>query len=174
MRASIRTCFGLMLLGIQCPLLASSQVEMQWQNPEKYRDIKPAAESRKRFRESTFRHLDEYVQKLAEKLPEDSKLVMTVTDLDLAGQVWPASFYGLGHGMSDVRVIKNMDIPRMSFSYKLISSSGDVVQAAEVKLKDMGFMNRSNQIFKSETLRYEKNMLKEWFNEEFSSQIKSS
>jgi len=31
----------------------------------------------------------------------------------------------------------------------------------------MAFMDRSNRLFSSENLRYEKNMLKSWFDDEF-------
>ena len=96
---------------------------------------------------------------------------MKVSDLDLAGQVWPASFVGLGHSTSDVRVIKNIDIPRMNFSYQLLDESGQVLQQAEVKLKDMSFLDRGSHFFRNEPLRYEKNMLKRWFEQEFELQL---
>ncbi len=96
---------------------------------------------------------------------------MNVTNLDLAGDVLPASFAGLGQSMSDVRVVKPIYIPRMSFSYQLLSSDGTVLQEKEVKLKDMSFANSHNRFFSSDALRYEKNMLKRWFNAEFESII---
>jgi len=159
--------FATLILG-NPQLLAAAQVEIQWQNPEKYRDVRPSNQSRKRFRESTFKNLDEYLQELSSHLPEGSKLVMTVIDLDLAGQVFPASFTGLAQGGSDIRVIKDVDIPRMKFNYQLLSNSGDLLQESEVDLKDMSFLTRGNQLFRSESLRYEKNMLKRWFETEFS------
>jgi hypothetical protein len=158
-------------LGLSSQAVAEEKVEIEWDKPEKYRDVRPSNESRKRFRESTFKRINEYMNKLALELPADKRLLMKVSDLDLAGQVWPASFVGLGHSSSDVRVIKNIDIPRINFSYQLLDESGQVVQEADVKLKDMSFLDRSNHFFKSESLRYEKNMLKRWFNEEFSSQM---
>ncbi|MFT5675278.1 MAG: hypothetical protein ACI808_001208 [Paraglaciecola sp.] len=157
---------GMLIVG-SSQLSAKAEVEITWQNPEKFRDVKPANDSRKRFRERTFKKLDEYFVELAERLPDGQKLLITVDDLDLAGQVWPASFVGLGHGSSDVRLIKSIDIPRMSFQYKLEDMSGEVLQEAEVKLKDMSFQDRHNPFFRSENLRYEKNMLRDWFNDEF-------
>jgi hypothetical protein len=133
--------------------------------------IRPSNESRKKFREATFEHLNEYMNKLASALPEDQKLLMKVSDLDLAGQVWPISYLGLGHGGSDVRIVKNIDIPRINFSYQLLTQSGQVVKQAEVKLKDMSFLDRSNRSFKSDSLRYEKNMLQRWFKKEFGTHI---
>lgn len=153
--------------GLSTHTFAQAEVEIVWDKPEKYRDVKPSNESRKKFREATFERLDKYLNKLATALPDDKKLLMQVSDLDLAGQVWPASFVGMGHSSSDVRVIKDIDIPRMTFSYQLLDKSGQVVQQASVNLKDMAFLNRSNHLFKSEPLRYEKNMLKNWFEQEF-------
>lgn len=159
------------ILGFSSQTLAQAEVEIEWEKPEKYRDVRPSNESRKRFRESTFKRINEYMNKLALALPEHNKLLMKVTDLDLAGQIWPASHIGFGNSMSDVRVIKNIDIPRMNFSYQLLDESGEVLQQAEVKLKDMSFLDRSNRFFKSESLRYEKNMLQRWFKKEFSAFI---
>ncbi|AGH42842.1 DUF3016 domain-containing protein [Paraglaciecola psychrophila] len=157
-----------MTIGLSNQVLAQAEVEIEWDKPEKYRDVRPSNESRKRFMEATFEGINEYMHELASSLPDNQKLRMKVTDLDLAGQVWPASFVGLGQGTSDVRVIKNIDIPRMNFSYQLLDTSGAVIQQADVDLKDMSFMDRGNRFFDSESLRYEKNMLQRWFKQEFS------
>lgn len=156
---------GLCLLSSQS--FAKAEVEVTWQNPEDYSDVRPTNESRKRFRERTFRQLDEYINELSERLPDDHKLEMTVTNLDLAGQVWPASFVGLGHSASDVRLVKRIDIPRMNFSYKLTDVSGTVVKEGEVKLKDMSFQDNLRGRLRHKALQYEKNMIREWFDDEF-------
>ncbi|MFQ3235001.1 MAG: hypothetical protein ACI9C4_000554 [Paraglaciecola sp.] len=142
---------------------SQAEVEVTWQNPEEYRDVRPANESRKRFANNTFNKLDGYLGELAESLPEGQKLLMTVTNLDLAGEVWPASFVGLGHSGSNVRLIKSIYIPRMTFSYQLLGRTGEVLQQGEEKLKDTSFQDRANRFFDSEPLRYEKNMLRQWF-----------
>jgi hypothetical protein len=158
-------------LGLSSQVVAQAKVEIEWDKPEKYRDVRPSNESRKRFMEATFEGINEYMHELASALPDNQKLSMKVTDLDLAGQVLPASFVGLSQGVSDVRVIKNIDIPRINFSYQLLDTSGAVIQQAEVDLKDMSFMDRGNRFFDSESLRYEKNMLQRWFKQEFSMYI---
>lgn len=155
------------LLLCSTAVLSQAQVEITWEKPEDYRDVRPTSESRIKFREHTFAQIQEYLQKLAEKLPAEQKLMLNVTNLDLAGQVWPASFVGFGSSAADVRVIKSIDIPRMSFSYKLVDKAGTLIQEGDVDLKDMAFMDRSNRFFSSENLRYEKNMLKDWFEDEF-------
>ncbi|WP_299082158.1 DUF3016 domain-containing protein [uncultured Paraglaciecola sp.] len=163
--------FGAMTLGFSGELMAQNEVEIEWDHPEKYRDVRPSSESRKRFRAATFKHINEYMNELAVTLPENNKLTMKVSDLDLAGEVWPASFVGLGPSASDVRIIKQIDIPRIHFSYQLLDESGDVLQQAEVKLKDMSFLDSSNRFYKSDRLGYEKNMLRRWFEKEFQERI---
>ncbi len=171
MKILIGLIISAITLGISSQVVAQTEVEIEWDKPEKYRDVRPSNESRKRFRETTFEHISEYMNKLALALPENNKLLIKVSDLDLAGRVWPASFIGLGIGGADVRVVKNIDIPRINFSYQLLDTSGQVLQEAEVELKDMSFLDRSNHFFRNEALRYEKNMLRRWFNQEFDSLI---
>lgn len=147
--------------------MAKAEVEIVWENPKEYRDVQPTAQSRARFREQTFNNLEKYINELAEDLPEGQTLSMKVTNLDLAGAVWPASFVGFGHSSSDIRLVKSIDIPRMAFSYVLTDASGIALQEGDVNIKDMNFQHRHNPFFNSETLRYEKNMLRQWFKDEF-------
>ena len=94
---------------------------------------------------------------------------MVVTNIDLAGQVWPSQFIGFGNNMgSDVRVIQRVDIPRMTFSYSLTDSSGEVLKSEDdFKLKDMGFMDTNIRNMRNENLFYEKAMLDDWFDDTF-------
>ena len=161
------TVFSISLLLFSATSLAQAEVEITWQDPEKFDDVRSPSASRVKFRERIFKELDKYFNELAEDLPNGQKLVMNVTNVDLAGNVLPASFAGLGRSMSEVRVVKSIYIPRMSFSYQLLSSDGEVLQEEEVKLKDMSFLNSHNRFFSSDTLRYEKNMIEEWFEDEF-------
>ncbi|MBT0585318.1 DUF3016 domain-containing protein [Alteromonas oceanisediminis] len=152
------------------PETENSQVSVTWQSPDDYRDVRPTNQSRTRFQEQTFNRLEAHFAEMAEALPEGQMLEVTVTDVDLAGQVWPSSFVGLGSGAEDVRIIKDIDIPRMSFSYQL-KENGLVIKESDVDLKDMGFLHTSLRGSDSETLRYEKRMLDDWFKKEFSDQI---
>ena len=78
-------------LSLSSQVLAQAEVEIEWDKPDKYRDVRPSNESRKRFREATFEHINEYMNELSLALPDNQKLLMRVSDLDLAGQVWPTS-----------------------------------------------------------------------------------
>jgi hypothetical protein len=157
--------FSLML--VSAFAAAKGNVEINWQNPEKYSDVRSPSMSNAKYRAQVFKQLDEYFNELAADLTDNQTLKINVTNLDLAGQVWPASFVGLGHSSSDVRLIKSIDIPRMRFSYQLLDQSGVVIKEADADLKDMSFQDRHNPFFNSESLRYEKNMVKQWFEREF-------
>lgn len=163
---------ALPLLFSSAPVVAA-EVKVTWENAEKYTDVRPANESRKRFRERTLAALEEHIVELASKLPESQKLTMTVTNVDLAGQVWPSQFVGFGVGAAnDVRVIQRVDIPRMTFSYTLSDEQGAVISSAEeVQLKDMNFMESNIRTNRGDTLSYEKIMLEDWFNDTFTTNV---
>ncbi|MEP4888431.1 MAG: DUF3016 domain-containing protein [Aliiglaciecola sp.] len=162
------TLFAMVATTASCFSYAKADVEITWENPKEFRDVKPTLQSRTKFREQTFSHLEEYINELAEDLPDGQKLSITVTDLDLAGEVWPSAFVGMGTGGGEVRVVKQLDIPRMTFSYSLTDTNGVVLHSAEeVKLKDMTFMDNANFLSRNDSLRYEKKMIKEWFKDEF-------
>ncbi|MDO6486460.1 DUF3016 domain-containing protein [Colwellia sp. 4_MG-2023] len=138
--------------------------EVTWTNYEKYRDIRPSNGSRKHFRESTFYNLEKHIAKLAEKLPEGQVLKIDVTDVDLAGDT-------MAGGIDQIRIVKDIYFPRINFSYQLVSTDGNVIESAEVILKDMSFLMGSRLRYRNESLGYEKNMLDEWFLETFDNHI---
>ena len=61
----------------------------------------------------------------------------------------------------------------MTFSYSL-SENNEVIKTADVSLKDMAFMNRATNIRHNDALRYEKVMLKRWFDKEFADSLVKS
>src|SRR5690606_40461903 len=101
------------------------------------------------------------------------KLSMNVTNLDLAGEVWPGMMVGL-NSSSDVRLIKNLDIPRMDFSYELTDSAGVVLKEGTEELKDIAFMDRGGRVLDSDRLHYEKDMLERWFKDTFTDYIQKN
>jgi hypothetical protein len=156
------------------PAKTNDVIEVVWQDAEEYRDVRPANESRKRFRERVLTQLEEHIVSKSEDLPEGQSLKITVSNVDLAGQVWPSSFVGIGHAGGDVRVIKDIDIPRMELAYELLDKSGQVLKSESVKLKDMSFMQSSIMRYRNDHLRYEKKMLDDWFKRTFVSEQSNS
>lgn len=154
-----------LMLGIFMSANASASqqeptIKVNWQHPEKYSDIRPSSGTKKSYQKRVIAAFDKIWADFAEKLPVGHTLQVTVKDLDLAGDVNP--MYRIDH--SDIRVIKEIYFPRMTFDYQLLDSTGQVVAAEQdVKVKDMGFMNSSPIGLGNTEFIYEKQMLKNWF-----------
>lgn len=143
-------------------------IEIIWLTPNEYSDVRPSNESRRGFRERTTRQLSQFIERELSSFNQQNgtsyRLQMTVRDLDLAGQVWPASFVGLGNGINDVRIVKRLYIPRITFDFSLSDDESTYRSEMKYEVKDMNFMQGINRYFRSDTLRYEKQMIAEWLN----------
>ncbi len=152
----IAVFFSLLLIST----VNAADSEVTWTNPEKYTDIRASEESRKRFRERTFKALDEHFATLAAKLPEGEILKIDVTNVDLSGDV-------LWLRTRNIRVIKEIYFPRMKFTYQLVDQDKNVISSAEINIKDMNFMMCCQLKYRNESFGYEKAMLDKWFNKTF-------
>ncbi len=139
----------------------TSAVKVNWLNPEKFSDIRPATGTRKVYQERVMKAFDKIIGELAEKLPAGYSMEINVKDLDLAGDVNP--MYRLDN--TDIRVIKEIYFPRMKFDYVLFDQNKQqILKESDVKIKDMGFMTSSHIGYQSREFAYEREMLKKWFN----------
>ena len=78
------------------------------------------------------------------------------TNIDLAGET--------RYNMREIRVLKDLYIPRMSFEYEIKDVAGNVMLADTVNIKDMGYLTK--RLFGREAndlLGYDKRMLIEYF-----------
>lgn len=143
------------------------RVQVTWQEPEKYTDTRAANMSSKKHREHIFKQLEAHLAELSENLPAGQSLKLTVTNLDLAGRVEPGRFSGLVNSANEIRIVRDIDIPRMAFSYQLLNANGGVLKSEDVKLKDMSFLHSTRVHFNARPFAYEKHMLTEWFEDNF-------
>ncbi|MFD2167656.1 DUF3016 domain-containing protein [Thalassotalea euphylliae] len=145
----------------------AAEASVEWINPDEYRDVRPANESRKRFQERTFKEFEEFFVELAAKLPEGQKLHVKVTNVDLAGNV------EFGR-TQQIRIVRQIHFPRFEFEYSLLDADKEVVTAGQEDLKDMNFLHHVNTKVNSESLKYEKYMIEKWFNQTFETLIAKS
>ncbi len=134
-----------------------------------FKDADKFTDARSRFGGSTDQSyldiLSEHLQKVASRqLQPGQKLEITVTDVDLAGDFLPVR-----PQMDQVRIIKDVYIPRVQLSFKLTDASGKVLKSGDRQLSDMNFMNNSNIIGRNEPLFYDKALLTAWVEKEFKS-----
>lgn len=157
MRAGIVSCLVAAALS---GYAVAADVKVEWQEPEKFTDIRPTNDSRKVFRERVMQKFDVMFQEMAMKLPEGYQWQVKVTDIDLAGDV---DYFAGGAG-NPLRVVKDIYSPMIKFSYMLRDKHGEEVASAEEKLRDMGFMHSVNSFNSQGEFHYEQKMLESWFN----------
>jgi len=109
-------------------------------------------------RKEVLNQLADHFQKLGQYLPPGENLHIEVLDIDLAGRRIPNFRTG-----QDIRVVNGRaDWPRMELRYSL-EQDGQVVKSGEAQLQDMNYQMTSSHYFDSEPLRYEKQMIDDWF-----------
>ena len=145
---------------LMAPGAFAASSDVTWTDYKSYRDIDAGNENRKSFRERIFKDFEKHFAKLAATLPEGQVLKIDVTDVDLAGDTHAA-------GINRTRIVKQIYMPRMNFSYQLLDGDGKVIQADEVVVKDMNFMSGNSLKYRNKSLGYEKKMLDDWFDKTF-------
>lgn len=148
---------GSMLL-LVAGLSQAATVQVSFEHPERFSDAGTGRDA-ERVRSVISQHL----QSLGEaQLPAQQTLSVTVTDIDLAGEIWPwRGRFG------DVRVMgRQVDWPRIALRYTL--SEGDRVLAqGEDRVADMAYLMRPVRHRFMDPLPYEQRMLGEWFARRF-------
>lgn len=143
---------------ISLPSFAAS-VNVTWQDPDNYADVRPGNETRDGFRERVFKDLDEVFAKNAKKLPDDLQLDLIVTNLDLAGDT-------LGYYTSsgyEIRIVKDIYWPRMSLTYSLKNKEGVEISSGKADLADMSFLFSQQLSITNSGFRFEEKMINNWF-----------
>ena len=149
---------GLALAGLLLMSAGSAfaGVTVTYTHPEKFSDLPfPTWE-----RADVLKELTEHFQKMAAGLPPDVNLNVEVLDVDLAGREHP-NF----RGARDLRVLRGQaDWPVIHLRYTL-EKGGQVIASGEDRVKDMMYLDRraGGRYFEGESLRYEKQMLDDWF-----------
>ncbi len=138
-------------------LLASAawaDVSVSYVKPDDYTDVPRNAVDRERV----LKDFSDYFATLNPKLPAGQTLKIEVLDIDLAGRMWPRR-----HGGEDIRVLNGgADWPRMHLRYTL-EQDGQTLRSGDEQLSNMNYLQGVSRYSDSDTLRYEKPMLDDWF-----------
>ncbi|NHZ61189.1 DUF3016 domain-containing protein [Massilia genomosp. 1] len=133
---------------------ATAAATVSYVEPDRFTDVPFTPWERERVLKQLTAHFD----KLGASLPAGQELKVEVLDIDLAGQTKP-NF----RGGQDLRVMNGgADWPHIHFRYS-ITEGGKVIKSGEEKLSNMQYLNRMNHYGNTELLRYEKQMLDDWF-----------
>jgi hypothetical protein len=173
----MKTLFRLLRLGLFSAFAAGGlfaakpapvpgAVTIVFDHPEKYTDVKDSWSDydNERGRDHYLPLLREHLEKtVARRLPAGQQLTLTFSDIDLAGDFEPWR----GVQFDDIRVVKDIYVPRLNFAFKVTDASGAVIKSGDRKLVELGFQLGITPGFRDDPLRYEKAMLDNWLGQEF-------
>ncbi|MDO9286512.1 MAG: DUF3016 domain-containing protein [Aquabacterium sp.] len=146
-------------MALLCAGLAQAgTVQVDFDHPERYADAGTAREA-----ERVRQVIDQHLQALGQtKLPAGQTLKVTITDIDLAGEVhrWMGPLH-------DVRIMgRGVDWPVIELQYALRDGERILAQGSE-RVADMAYLMRSTALRVNERLPYEQRMLSAWFDRRF-------
>jgi hypothetical protein len=94
-------------------------------------------------------------------LAPNQALEVKVLDIDLAGQFEPWNFR-----LRNIRVMRDITWPRMKVQYTFREDGAELLSAGE-DVADLNYLGRPTLCFSNDRLRYEKQMLDDWFYNRF-------
>ncbi|USD37119.1 MULTISPECIES: DUF3016 domain-containing protein [Ferrimonas] len=135
-------------------------VTVVWQSPDDYRDVRASSGRQDRYENHVFATLGkEFQKRLQPTLAEGETLTIVVTDLDLAGDVRPS----FGATANDIRVVKSIYPPGISFQWTLNDRDGKAIASDTVEIRELNFENTASRMrYQSEALHYELRMIERW------------
>lgn len=150
-------------LALLASTVAWAGTEVHFTKPEQFTDLSFDQTER----DKVLKDLTAHFEKLGESLPPGQNLKIDVTDIDLAGRKEPARNIG-----QDFRVMTGQaDWPRMRLHY-VLEQDGKVIGNADAALSDMSYLTRLHRYASGEKLRYEKQMIDDWFSSTFGTRVK--
>ena len=136
----------------------SAAVAVTFNKPDQYADLPFMT----RERDDVLKTLKQHFEKLGATLPAGQDFSVDVLDIDLAGRLEPSK---MASGM-ELRVLRgSADWPMIKLRYR-IEAGGKSLKAGEARLADLNYLGHMNRYPTSESLRYEKAMLDDWFKKE--------
>jgi hypothetical protein len=138
-------------------------ITVNFHESEKFTDASSrfGGETDKEYLEILAKHVQAEAGK---RLAPGQRLEVTFTDIDLAGEFVPTDPRTM-----DIRVVKDIYIPRQTLNFRLLGEDGGVVKEGERRLSDMNFMNNTRLVGRNEPLYYDKSLLEDWLREELKS-----
>lgn len=162
------TAWTAFLLCIYIAPTLGAEIKVEFVEPEGgYTDFSLDSRHTPRARAALEAEITEYIQRLAARhLPAKAQLKLTFNDMDLAGAYEPWR-----PRLDNVRIIRDVYPPRLQFSYELRDQSGALVKQGSTQLTDLDFLRRVYTQPTSDQLRFEKRLLREWFQQTFEQPI---
>lgn len=154
-----------LVAGAMSATAADPQVDVRFSDPEKFRDLRSSRIATERERIALADELRKFVEREApRRLPPGTRLAVTITDVDMAGEFWPIAGVPAS---SDIRVVKDLFPPRVDLDFRLSNADGSLLREGRRELRDALFLSSVNPVGTG-LLRFEKSLLERWLDREFS------
>lgn len=139
------------------------RTEVTFSEPEKFTDAADGPRGTDSGRDQNLEELRNYIVEHAQRyVAEGQKLSVTITDVDLAGEVEPWR----NPSGSDIRFVKPIYSPKIDLTFRLTDASGAVVKEGKRQLRDMSF-DMKLRVDRNDPRVYEKGLLDDWIRDEF-------
>jgi len=146
----------------------ADRVEVTFVNPDKFTDAADAQRGSDWGRDANLDVPKKYIIERASRyVPEGQKLSVSITDVDLAGEIepWRSS------SLRDARIMKDIYFPRIDLSYKLTDATGAVVKEGSRHLSDMNYLMNIHTD-RSDPRVYDKSLLDDWIRRDLATKKK--
>ena len=154
MRLKITSTLAALLVLAATTGAAWAQVSVSYVKPDEFIDMPHGQIDRERV----LKEFTQYFATFDKKLPAGQQLKIEVLDIDLAGRLWPRR-----SGGDDIRIMNGgADWPHMKLRYTL-EENGAVLRSGESDLSNMMYQQRATRLSDSDPMRYEKQMIDDWF-----------
>jgi hypothetical protein len=132
--------------------VAGAGVNVTYLKPEQFYDI-PTLQ-----RDRVLKEINDHFTALGTRLPPGQNLDIEISAVVLAGRIIPEH-----RTTEEIRVLRGeADWPSMHLRYRL-ESNGQVLRSGEEDLSNMMYLQKINNYPQNDNLRYEKQMIDEWF-----------
>ena len=162
---TVRTSLAVFALCLAVSGTAAAQdarVSVVFANPEKYTDLKVTCVSGDAGARGLMSDLDRFLREAAaRRVPGGQRLEITVTNIDMAGEIesWR------GPGRCDLRLMTDVYPPRVDLQFRILGADGAELRAGTRRLRDSNYLTHAAPVT-ADQLRYEKALLLDWLQQE--------
>ncbi|MFI5326028.1 MAG: DUF3016 domain-containing protein [Candidatus Rokuibacteriota bacterium] len=149
-------------LAVGAAAAQDSRVSVAFAHPDRYADLRLTSVSGDADARALMSELARFLQEAgARRVPEGQRLEITVTDIDMAGDIesWR------GPGRCDLRIRKDVYPPRIDLQFRLLGADGAEARAGTRRLRDSNYLINAAPVA-ADHLRHEKALLLDWLQKE--------
>ncbi len=138
----------------------ASRVEVKFDHPEKFKDVKDSVIPTEKGRDAILAQLSTFIQMRARRvLPAGKTLEITFTNIDLAGEY---ESWRMTPG-DKVRMFTDNTPPRFYFTYRIVDdATGRVERSGKEYLTDLNYLSHMAGVIRPDPLLADKEVLGDW------------